>query len=133
MGQVNSCVCAKESVPFDVEEYVDQPHITKEDAFQIKNCFDYLEPEHGVVLIKNIKEKNRNSPEYVREFLDSIVEMDRNLTFDEFYRFMKPKAIAMKTFGQTVKLEKNSTSVSCFIWPYARTGKKKVGLLNYQD
>jgi len=129
MGKVQSCSCTQEPAPFPIEEYLDPPYINSEDIYQLKTCFDYLGPRNGIVSRREIAKVKHSAPAYMEEIVDSIIQRDADITFDDFYTMMKPKIIEMKSMPeQNVVMENTSTSVFCFFCPF-RAGKASKRLL----
>ena len=128
MGQNASCACADEHLVLDETDYVDLPLITKEDVNYIKACFEYLQPQRGVVQRRSIQAYRQQAPAYMLELVEALAERGQDVSFDEFYKIMKPKIIQMKAMPRdSVVLEATSTSVSCLLCPYTRGGAQGNG------
>ena len=91
MGQNLSCSCTNAQSAFECSEYVDLPLITGEDVYHLKACFDYLQPINGIVTRKSIGQHRLRAPAYMQELISSLELHDSDITFDDFYKIMKPK------------------------------------------
>lgn len=111
-----------------VERYVHLPFMTKEDVYQIKNCFEYLNPEHGIVEISKLNQNIEDFPYYMQEIIDDIKSLNADITFDDFFKLMKPRVLAMKNLpDDSVIMENTSASVFCVICPYKIPHELNIG------
>lgn len=126
MGQANSgCGCSNEEYKEHLENYVDLPLLTKEDVQQIWKCFEYLDPKNGVVGHKGLLQARATAPAYMNEIVETMLSSQSDVTFDEFFRIMRPKLLDLKRQGSdSVLMESNSTNVSCLICPYSSVQKQ---------
>ena len=107
------------STEIKIEKYVHLPFMTKEDVYQIKNCFEYLNPENGVVEISKLNSSMENIPYYMQEIVEDMKAMNTDINFDDFFKIMKPRVMAMKDLpDDSVIMENTSASVFCVICPY---------------
>ncbi|OMJ93041.1 hypothetical protein SteCoe_4126 [Stentor coeruleus] len=119
MGQNSSCSCVSDESRLNLESFVELPNITKEDVDQIWKCFEYLNPKSGIVRQESLIKCKDNSPAYMNEIIESLLSTNADITFDDFFRLMKPKVIMLKSQNKdSVLMESNSTNVSCLICPY---------------
>ena len=103
------------------------PYIAKEDVYHIRKCFEYLEPVDGVVQMNNMSTHRFKAPAYMGEIMNKLEQSQDAVTFDVFYKIMKPKIIEMKTLpAGSVVLENTSTSVSCLICPYSKNSRRNL-------
>lgn len=118
MGQTNtSCSCANDDYKEQLENYEDLPGLTKEDVQQIWKCFEYLEPKNGIVPQSSLLKTQKTSPLYMNEIVSSLLMSHDDITFEDFFKIMKPMVLKQKSSG-SVLMESNSTNVSCLICPY---------------
>ncbi|OMJ77042.1 hypothetical protein SteCoe_23440 [Stentor coeruleus] len=112
MGQTSS-------TDIHIEKYIQNPFVTREDVYQIKNCFEYLNPKDGIVDISRIDEEVETLPSYMQEIIDELKAMNTYITFDQFYEIMKPRVSAMKSLPDDFVVRENtSASVFCVFCPY---------------
>ena len=112
MGQGNSN-------EIQVERYIQNPFVTREDVYHIKNCFEYLGPVNGVVDVSRIDEDLETLPHYMQEIIDEIRETSHRINFDEFFKLMKPRLAALKSLpDESIIKENTSASVFCVLCPY---------------
>ena len=107
-----------------VEKYISPPYITKEDVYQIKNCFEYLNPKDGILEISRMSKEFPSFPEYMHDVIDEMKAMNTDITFDDFFSIMKPKLLALKQSEGSVVMENTSASVFCVLCPYKNTQEK---------
>jgi hypothetical protein len=102
-----------------IEKYVNLPFMTKEDVYQIKNCFEYLNPKGGVVELDRLDRDLEDFPEYMQDIIQDMKALNTQVTFNDFFNIMKPRIIAMKNLpDDSIIMENTSTSVFCVICPY---------------
>ena len=107
------------STEIKIEKYVHLPFITKEDVYQIKNCFEYLNPENGILDISRLNSSLDDLPYYMQEIVEDMKALDSDINFDDFFKVMKPRVLAMKNLpDDSVVMENTSASVFCVICPY---------------
>lgn len=112
MGQGNS-------IEIQFEKYIQHPFVTREDVYQIRNCFEYLHPVNGVVDVSRIDEELETLPHYMQEIIDEIKAMNHRVDFDDFFKLMKPRLVALKNLpDDSVVMENTSASVFCVLCPY---------------
>lgn len=121
MGQMSCSHCSEgDNDPFDASPYVDLPYLTREDVLQLKAAFDFLCPQHGLVVIA--KAKTRSSlPSFLRTVLTEAEKEGSEMTFDDLYRLMKGKIVERKRSGREplAEQEGGSMNASCLLCPYA--------------
>lgn len=107
------------SSDFNIEKCIQRYNVTREEVYQIKNCFDYLNPKDGVVDLSHIDEEIETLPLYMRGIIHELKAKNSYITFDQFFEIMKPRVSAMKSLPDgLVVWENNSASVFCVICPY---------------
>lgn len=120
MGQLNCSNCSEgERELFDPAPYVDLPYITREDVYQLKAAFDFLNPQHGLVCIR--RAKNRSSiPSVLRSVLVEAENEAPEMTYDDLYRLIKGKIVERKRTGREPLMDADggSMNASCLICPY---------------
>ena len=65
----------------------------------------------------------------MQDIVEDIRAFDSDLSFEEFFKIMKPRIVAMKNLpDDSVILENTSTSVFCVICPYKNTHELNKGI-----
>ena len=124
MGQASSC----NTVPFDANPYVDPPAITLEEVLQIRKCFEYLQPEAGVLDMGAVNNPRLKHFLYMEDVLEELQTRQQPVNFDAFFQVMKPKIAELKVMqGDSVVLENTSTNASCLFCPYVKNAKSGNG------
>jgi hypothetical protein len=79
----------------------------------MKSAFDYFEPSDGLIRLETLPQNHYTV--YLRKIFSEYDE----ISFDDFYRVMKPKLISKKVNASfdSVEFENTMTSVACFFWP----------------
>ena len=128
MGEANSrCDCGNNESKINFDSYIEYPNIGKEDVHQIWKCFEYLNPKNGIVDYKSLLKSKNNTPVYMNEIVEIMLQSHSDISFDQFFKIMKPKVLSVKTYNSdSVLMESNSTNVSCLICPY----KSSNGIVN---
>jgi hypothetical protein len=131
MGQSNPrCDCSSDDARTQLEAFIDIPNVTKEDVQQIWKCFEYLKPKNGVVNYASLVKSKDTAPIYMNEIMESLLSIEDDITFEDFFNIMKPKILKLKGQGNdSVLMESNSTNVSCLICPYRSYGSSGVSSL----
>ena len=98
---------------FSPEHYIELPHVLREDIMQLRSAFLYFEPWAGLI------HPARLTPSHHNDLLKSTFKGYNEISFDDFYRVMKPKIIdrKLKAIEESIDFESNMVNVGCFFWP----------------
>ena len=110
-----------------IEKYVHLPFMTIEDVYQIKNCFEYLNPKNGIVELSKLND-DLDIPLYMQDIIQDMKATNSDISFNDFFKIMKPRVLAMKSLpDDSVIMENTATSVFCVICPYKVPHEIKTG------
>lgn len=98
---------------FNPDHYVQLPNVTREDVLQLRSAFLFFEPWGGHIHL------DRLPPNHNNDLLKSFFKGYREVSFDDFYRVMKPKLVERKAKLQeeSIDFENAMVNVGCFFWP----------------
>ncbi|EGR34537.1 hypothetical protein IMG5_007960 [Ichthyophthirius multifiliis] len=105
---------------FKYQNYT-RPNLNKDEVIMIKNVFDSLDPETGMIKVSNLRQRYQDS--YDKNKYDQIIGMKQVLNFDEFYDIMANDIIDKKLKYGNIQFDSQGLDTDCLFCPTTNNQK----------